>query len=178
MNWYKTRCQWCPQLYASAGAYVNHLAKIHPENNFRSLEQPKSRKHRLSDISHTTSSSTELEIANIGEIFLPSNDCSDREEESEGSDEEVRYYSSDAESDEASQQSKALNTITQSVAGIPIREHFFPERDPGFNLYSPFRHPVNYRLACFFNAVHASERKIDQFFKNGILQALNPTHPV
>ncbi|KAF8415915.1 hypothetical protein BGX38DRAFT_1244983, partial [Terfezia claveryi] len=73
--------------------------------------------------------------------------------ESEGSDEEVRNYCSDAESDGESQQSEALNTITQPVA-------------------------VDYRLARFFNAVHASEKKIDQFFKNGILQALNPTHRV
>ncbi|KAF8435254.1 hypothetical protein BGX38DRAFT_1286781 [Terfezia claveryi] len=176
MNWHKTRCHWCPQLYASPGAYANHLAKIHPEEKLF-----KSRKHRLSDISHTSSSSAELEIANIGEIFLTSNDCSDREGESEGSDEEVRNYCSDAESAESdgeSQQSEALNTITQPVAGTPIREHFFPEQDLEFNLYSPFRHPVDYRLARFFNAIHASEKKIDQFFKNGILQALNPTHRV
>ncbi|KAF8440641.1 hypothetical protein BGX38DRAFT_1205503 [Terfezia claveryi] len=151
MNWNKTWCHWCPQLYASPGAYANNLAKIHPEEKLF-----KSRKHRF-------------------------NDCSDREGESEGSDEEVRNYCSDAESAESdgeSQQSEALNTITQPVAGTPIREHFFPEQDLEFNLYSPFRHPVDYRLAHFFNAVHASEKKIDQFFKNGILQALNPTHRV
>ncbi|KAF8418908.1 hypothetical protein BGX38DRAFT_1280499 [Terfezia claveryi] len=81
---HKTWCHWCPQLYASPGAYANHLAKIHPEEKLF-----KSRKRRLSDISHTSSSSAELEIANIGEIFLTSNDCSDREGESEGSDKKL-----------------------------------------------------------------------------------------
>jgi len=45
-------------------------------------------------------------------------------------------------------------------------------------LYSPFRHAIDYRLARFFNAVQASEKKINQCFKDGILKGLDPTHQV
>jgi len=160
MNRHKIRCQWCPQLYTLPRAYSNHLAKFHPEKNL-SLEKPKSRKCRLSDLSNSDSSPSEFEIANIAEFFLEKCNSSDSELESEGSDKEAQDYSSDSESHEESQQSDTAIAITQLVAGIPIRAHCFPERDSEFNLYSPFRHAIDYRLAHFFNAVQASEKKIN-----------------
>ncbi|KAF8430918.1 hypothetical protein BGX38DRAFT_1146770 [Terfezia claveryi] len=55
---------------------------------------------------------------------------------------------------------------------------FFPEEDPNFNLYAPFRDSVDYRLARFFNSAKTSKGKIEQFFRDGILKSLNPTHKV
>jgi len=170
MNRYKTRCQWCTQLYTSAGAYSNHLVKIHLEKNLRTLVELTSRKHRLSDLSNPDSSFSQLDISGIREIFLPSYNSSDPELESEASDREIRDFCSEEESDEHSQQPDA------TTDGILIREYSFPERDSGFSLYSPFCHAVDYRLACFFNAAKSSKLKIDLFFKDVILKDLNPTH--
>jgi len=103
---------------------------------------------------------------------LPSYNSSDPQSESEGSDREIRDFCSEEESDEHSQQPDA------TTAGIPIREYSFPERDSGFNLYAPFCHAVDYRLACFFNPAKTSKQKIDLFFKDGILKDLNRTHEV
>jgi hypothetical protein len=178
MNTHKTHCQWCPQLYSSPGAYSNHLAKVHPGETLTSNQEPKIRKRRLSDVSDHNSSSSELEIARIREILLSTYESSDAEVESEGSDREARDYSSDTESDEESPKTNGENAITEATAGIPIREYGFAEQDPAFDFYSPFRHAIDYRLARFFNAVQASEKKIDHFFKAGILKDLNPTHQV
>jgi len=132
----------------------------------------------LFNLSNPDSSPFEFEIANIAEIFLGRCNSSDSEPESEGSDKEARDYCSDSESNEESQQTDTAIAISQPVAGIPIRAHCFPERDSEFNLYSPFRHAIDYWLAHFFNAVQASEKKINQFFKDGILKGLDPTHQV
>jgi len=172
MNRYKTRCQWCLQLYTSAGAYSNPLAKIHPEKNLRTIAEPTSRKRRLSHLSNPDSSFSQVDISAIGEIFLPSYNSSDPESESEGSDREIRDFCSKEESDEHSQQPDATK------AGIPIREYSFLERASGFNLYAPFRHAVYYRLARIFNGAKTSKQKIDLFFQDGILKDLNLTHEV
>jgi len=95
MNRFKTWCQWCPQLYTSVGAYSNHLAKIHPEKNLRTLVESTSRKRRLSDLSKTDSSFSQLVIFGIGEIFLLSYNFFDPESESEGSDREIRDFCSE-----------------------------------------------------------------------------------
>ena len=152
MNRHMTWCQWCPQLYSSPGAYSNDLAKFHPEKNL-SLEKPNSRKRRLFNLSNPDSSPFEFEIANIAEIFLGRCNSSDSEPESEGSDKQARNYCSDSESDKESKQTDIAIAITKPVAGIPIWAHCFPKRDSEFNLYSPFPHAIDYRLACFFNTV-------------------------
>jgi hypothetical protein len=154
------------------------LAKAHPGETLTSYQEPKIRKRRLSDVSDHNSSPPELDIARIREILLSTYDSSDAEVESEGSDREARDYCSDIESDEESQQPNGGKAITEASAGIPIREYTFVEQDPAFNFYSPFPHAIDYRLARFFNAVQASEKKIDHFFKAGILKDLNPTHQV
>jgi len=74
--------------------------------------------------------------------------------------------------------SNVTNSITLCYAGIPICAYSFPEEDPGLNLYSPFRHHVDYRLARLFNRAKTLQRNIEQFLQEGILQGLNPVHHV
>jgi len=176
MNRHKTRCQWCLKLYTSPGAYPNHLAKAHPAYNLRSLEAPNSRKHRVSDVSDLTTSEIDMDV--VADICLADCDISHYGSESGGSDKEPRDFFSESESDDDSTQPDTSNLIIHSHAGIPIRELVFPEQDQSFNLYAPFRHPVDYRLARFFNPAKTSQGKIEQFFRDGILQGLNPTHDV
>jgi len=188
MNRYKTVCQWCPRLYTSAGRYSNHLAKFHPEKTVGDLEAPKSRKRRISNATDTLNETHTLETSpgqnidelNLAEIISGEVDFSDTYH-SEGSDREARQFSSESESesesesDEASQQ---IDVIKYPGAGNPIREHVFPECDINFNLFAPFKTPIDYRLARFFNSTKTSQAKIDQFFKDNLLKALNPTHQV
>jgi len=116
--------------------------------------------------------------------------CSDyysssSEPESEGSDKEALHLSSESEADEDNPEPDVTNPdldVTNSMtlchAGIPIRAYSFPEEDPGLNLYAPFRHHVDYRLAHFFNRAKTSQGNIEQFLQEGILQGLNPAHHV
>jgi len=54
----------------------------------------------------------------------------------------------------------------------------FPEQEPGYNLFPPFRNRIDYRLARFFNSARTFETKVDQFFKDSILNNINPIHHV
>jgi len=101
----------------------------------------------------------------------------------EGSDNEVRYFTSDSESDAEGEQpdveAQQPNTPNTHVAyGTPIAEYVFPEQEPGYNLFAPFRNRIDYRLAWFFNSARTSKTKVDQFFKDRILNDINPTHHV
>ena len=176
MNRYKTRCQWCLKLYTSPKAYSNHLAKAHQGYNLRSLEGPNSRKRRVSDLSDLATSEINMDVP--ADICLSDCDISHYETESGGSDKETRDFFSESESDDDSTQPDPSKLIIHSHAGISIREYAFPEQDQSFNLYAPFRHPVDYRLAWFFNSAKTSQGKIEQFFRDGILQGINLTHDV
>ena len=201
-NWFKTKCKWCPKTYSQAGAYSNHLAKKHPEKALNRLKGPGSRKRRLSDeitsdtqdkdlnenvgtmqYMHEFSDAmleNEIDLDQIAGIMVPSHDFpdddfSDARSDSEGSDREVREFESQAkEKDDG----RLADAETQSRAGVPLRKHSFPEEAPTHNLYAPFQRPTDYRLARFFNAAKTSRAKIDQFFKDGILEGLGPTQPV
>jgi len=113
-------------------------------------------------------------------------DCnlnSNSEPPCEGLDNEAQYFTSDSESDAEGEQpdveAQQPNTLNTHVAyGTPIAEYVFPEQEPGYNLFAPFRNQIDYRLACFFNSARTSEAKINQFFKNGILHDINPMHHV
>ncbi|KAF8426775.1 hypothetical protein BGX38DRAFT_1278901 [Terfezia claveryi] len=114
----------------------------------------------------------------LAAICSPDYLSSDTEFASKGSDKEARDFSSESESDDEGQQPDIGVSINNPHAGIPIRKHSFSEEDPNFNLYAPFRDSVDYRLACFFNSAKTSKEKIEQFFCDGILKSLNPTHEV
>ena len=172
MNRHKTRCQWCPKLYTSAGAYSTHLTKAHPTENLQALEE--TRKRRFSDLSDSDSS---LDPEQIRREISRSNFVSpDLESENEGSDRELLDISGDYDSDGGAQLSDPVGP--QECAGTAIRKYTFQEENPDYNLFSPFRHRTDYQLARFFNSAKTSKAKIDQFFKNDILKALNPTHNV
>ena len=156
MKWHKTRCQWCPKLYASAGRYSNHIAKVHPEKDLSTLRESRSR------------------ITSEKDFLLPIG-SPDIESELEGSDREARSFSNDSESDG---EDTTANEIPGLCAGTPIRKHLFPARGPNYNLYAPFQHQTDYQLARFFNAAKTSQGLIDQFFKDGILKSLNPTYSI
>jgi len=101
----------------------------------------------------------------------------------EGSDNAVQYFTSDSESDAEGEQpdmeAQQLNTPNTHVAyGTPIAEYVFPEQEPGYNLFALFWNHIDYRLAQFFNSARTSETKVDQFFKDGILNDINPTHHI
>jgi len=69
-----------------------------------------------------------------------------------GSDNEVRYFTSDSESDAEDEQldveAQQPNTLNTHVAyGTPIAKYVFPEQEPGYNLFAPFRNGIDYRLA-------------------------------
>jgi len=110
--------------------------------------------------------------------FLAPNYYSELEPVSEGSDREAREFSDNEESDRETQQTDATNVISFRHAGPPLRPYLFPEQDAGFDLYAPFSHLIDYRLARFFNSAKTSQANIDKFFKDGILKGLNPTHDV
>ncbi|RPB18361.1 hypothetical protein L211DRAFT_854189 [Terfezia boudieri ATCC MYA-4762] len=174
MNRYKTLCQWCPRFYTSAGAYSNHLAKIHLDKNVNDLKRPKSRKRRHSNISDPADSIWNIDEVDFTAIISAEAEYSDACH-SEGSDREARDFSGESESDEEGQ---PIIANTYSHAGNPIRQHVFPEADPTFNLFAPFHTLIDYRLARFFNSTKTSKAKIDQFFKDNLLKGLNPTHQV
>lgn len=160
MNSHIARCQWCTKTYTSAGWYFNHIEKAHPGKHT-------SRKRQLSD------GDSDPEIPEIinnlpADLFSESSDI---ELQEEGSDREALEFSSD-ESDSDEPETNTTN------AGTPIRAHSFKEQDPSYNLYAPFQSATDYRLARFFNAAKVPQSKIDQFFKDGILKAINPTYNV
>ncbi|RPB18859.1 hypothetical protein L211DRAFT_853739 [Terfezia boudieri ATCC MYA-4762] len=178
MNRHKTRCQWCTKLYVSAGQYSNYIAKVHPGEDVSSLETPKSRKRRLSDSIDLATSNLDMDV--LAAICSPDYLSSDTEFASEGSNKEARDFSSESESesDEEGQQPNTGVSISNPRAGMPIQKHSFPEEDPSFNLYAPFQNSVDYRLARFFNSAKTSKGRIEQFFHDGVLKSLNPTHKV
>ena len=213
MNRGKTRCQWCPKLYTSPGAYSTHLQKVHPEVNPISTGK---RKRRFSDISNLSTSGSELDpdldklgsrgrwhsdksnpvtsppdldLTTLRAIVSKDHGCSDIEYESEGSDRESRGFTSDPEPDRDSRGSTSdpepdgEGQLSDKVdlklrTGIAIRKYSFPEENPNFNLYAPFRHRIDYQLARFFSSAKISSAKINQFFKDGILKDLNLTYTV
>ena len=59
-----------------------------------------------------------------------------------------------------------------------IHDVVFPEQDPDFNLYAPFPNHIDDTLARFFNRAKASRADINEFFKDRILNDLNPIHKV
>jgi hypothetical protein len=97
---------------------------------------------------------------------------------SEGSEREAREFSSDEESDGEGQQGDATDMIPAMRAGQPLRQYLFPEQAAGFDFYAPFHNPIDYRLARFFNSAKTSQASIDKFFKDGIMQGINPTHRI
>ena len=80
----------------------------------------------------------------------------------------------DFSSDQSDSKCPRVHEVIQRV-GTPIRVYSFPEQDPSYNLYAPFSHSINYRLASHFSAAKTPKSKIDHFFKNNILKDLNPT---
>ena len=163
MNSLKERCQWCPKLYSSAGAYTNHVANAHPGESISHKhylsdidtdtdeQSSRARKRRLSDVEIDTSEQKwgdlDLDLNTLPDILISAfNQDLELELESEGSDREVREFSdSDSECDEEESQSTAR--AMQSQAGTPLREHPFCERDPTYNLYTPFQNSIDYKLA-------------------------------
>ena len=174
MERYGTRCPWCSKTYASAGWLSNHITKVHPEKNLREFT---SQKRHLSDVDSsdempgesTSQGQDEMLEFNMDIIF----ESSTREGQDEGSDREVLDFSSD----ESDSECPRVDEVIQR-AGAPIRVYSFPEQDPSYNLYAPFSHSIDYRLASHFIAAKTPKSKIDHFFKNNILKDLNPTHKV
>ena len=174
MERYGTRCPWCLKPYASAGWLSNHITKVHPEKN---LSEFTSRKRHLSDVDSsdempgesTSQGQDEMLEFNMDIIF----ESSTREGQDEGSDREVLDFSSN----ESDSECPRVDEVIQR-AGAPIRVYSFPEQDPSYNLYAPFSHSIDYRLASHFIAAKTPKSKIDHFFQNNILKDLNPTHKV
>ena len=198
----KTRCQWCPKLYTSPGAYSTHLQKVHPEINLKSTGKRKRRFSNISNLSLSTSVSEldtdldehgspcrrhsdqsnpvtfppNLDLKTLRTIVSQDYGSSDIEYESEGSDREARDFTSDPEPDSEGQLSDQVNL--KLPVGIAIKKYSFLEENASFNLYAPFRHCIDYQLARFFSSAKISSAKIINFFKDGILKDLNPTYNV
>jgi len=101
----------------------------------------------------------------------------------EGSDNEARYFTrnseSDAEGEQPDVEAQQPNTPNTHVAhGIPIAEYVFPEHEPSYNLFAPFQNRIDYRLARFFHSATTFETKVDQFFKDSILNDINPMYHI
>ena len=198
MNRGKTRCHWCPKLYTSPGAYSTHLKKVHPEMNFKSTGKPKRRFSYISDLStsglgldpdldkpgspercsnqNPVTSPPHLDLKTLRAIVSQDYGSSDIEYESDRSDREARSFTSDPEPNGDGQPSDSLDL--RARAGIAIRKYSFPEENPSFNLYAPFRNHIDYQLAQFFSSSKISSAKINKFFKDRILNDLNPTYMV
>ena len=174
MNKYKTQCQWCTKRYASAVAYSNHPWQVHGTDCVRSNADADSRKCPPSDVSEPDIQQEDMENLIFGVL---DSDC-DSETATEGSNKEARYLSTDSESHAEGQQHDTENPQHDATYGTPIHEHLFPEQDSGYNVYPPFRNPLDYSLARFFNYAKTYKKKIDQIFEDGIFKGLNPTHHV
>jgi len=193
MNKHKTKCPWCPKLYASAGAYSNHLSQVHGTDSIRSLSNT-SKKCSLFDITisraddSTSLEATGWDLDHMRDIMSSDFDLDldldyNSDPPCEGSDNEARYFTSDSECDAEGEQpdvkAQQPNTPNTHVAyGTPIAEYVLPEQEPSYNLFALFRNRIDYRLAQFFNSARTSETKVDQFFKDGILNNINPMHHI
>ena len=198
MNRGKTRCHWCPKLYTSPGAYSTYLKKVHPEINFKSTGK---RKRWFSDISNLSTLGSELDsdldkpvspgrcsnqnpvtsppyldLKTLRAIVSQDYGFSDIEYESDGSDRQARSFTSDPEPKDDVQPSNSRDLTPRT--GIAIRKYSFPEEHSSFNLYAPFRNHIDYQLVQFFSSSKISSAKINKFFKDGILNGLNPTYIV
>jgi len=174
MNKYRTPCLWWPKFYSYSGVLTNHVAKVHG-NPELCQRQSSCHKYCLSYVAGHPGWNLD-EIQNV-----VSADCdTDIEPTSEGSDREVRDFASDSDSDSnaGGQQPNTRGIQYQVASGTPIREHLFPEQEPAFNLYAPCSNAMDYRLARWFNSTKTSQMMINQFFKGGVFDTLNPTYPV
>ena len=140
------------------------------------LNKPESLGWWRSDQSTSVTSQPQLDLKTLRAIVSQDYGSSDIEYESEGSDREARGFTSDPEPDGEGQPSDPV--YLKPRAGIAIRKYSFPEENPSFNLYAPFRNGIDYQLAQFFSSSKISSAKIDKFFKDGILKDLNLTYNV
>jgi len=68
MNFHKTRCRWCNSIYASGGAYSNHIQKKHPEHGHQTFSSLVSRQPDVTDFQtkleqeNTASESTSIPL--------------------------------------------------------------------------------------------------------------------
>ena len=144
-----TRCQWCPKLYTSPGAYSTHLQKVHTEINLKSTGKRKRRFSNTSNLSLSTSVSEldsdldehgstgrrhsdqsnpitfppYLDLKTLLTIVSQDYGSSDIEYESEGFDRKARDFTSDSELDSESQLSDQVNL--KLPAGIAIKKYSF-----------------------------------------------------
>ena len=158
MNSLKERCQWCPKLYSSSGAYYNHLANVHPGQSLKrhlsdidtDTEEESSRpqKRHLSDVGTDTSDQEwgDLDLNTLPDILTPAFNW-DSEPESEGSDRELREFSDSDSEFEEEEESQSTTGALQSQANTPLRACPFRERDPAYNLHTPFQNSIDYQLA-------------------------------
>ena len=117
-----------------------------------------------------------LDLKTLRAIVSQDYGSSDIEYESDGSDREAGSFTSDPEPNGDGQPCDSLDLRPR--AGIAIRKYSFPEENLTFNLYALFRNHINYQLAQFFSCSKISSAKINKFFKDGILNDLNPTYIV
>ena len=114
MKKHKTKCPWCPKLYPSTGGYSDHLSQVHGTDSIQSLSNT-SRKHSLSDVTiFRADDSTLLEtpgwdLEHMRDIMSGDFDLDlhldyNSDPLCEGSDNEVRYFTSDSESDAEGEQ--------------------------------------------------------------------------
>ena len=165
----KTQCHWCHKLYTSPGAYSKHLKKVHPDKNLKNtgkrkrqfsdisnlsiygsklypdLDKPGSPGWRRSDQSTSVTSQPQLDLKTLHAIVSQDYGSSDIEYESEASHREARGFTSNPELDGESHPSDPV--YLKPHAGIDIRKYSFPEENPSFNIYAPFRNHINYQLA-------------------------------
>ena len=103
-----------------------------------------------------------IDVLDLAEIISGEVDFSDTYY-SERSDKEALEFSSKSESELESESESEFNEVDQRVdvikhphAGNPVRQHVFHERDVNFNLCTPFKTPIDYELARFFNSTKTS----------------------
>ena len=95
MNKYKMLCQYYTKLYASAGAYSNHVGQVYGTDCVQPNADADSRKRRLYNVSEPDFNQEHMKNIIVVDLDL---DC-DAETATESSQKEARYCPTDSESD-------------------------------------------------------------------------------
>jgi len=206
MNSDKIRCRWCNNIYASGGAYSNHIQKKHSEHAQQTFpplvrrqpdvtQVPPEREQNTASESISTliqdpepysdlsdADIDPAELAGIQELYLdwlPTN--KDAEAECDSDMEPIREISASTNHEHDSK--PYTPDVTRRLparyrAGQPLRDYSFSnQRSPEYNHLHPFHSARDYKLARFFTLSKVPKTRIDDFFRDNILPPSHDVHP-
>lgn len=187
---HKFRCRWCRKLYITPTNYSNHIKRKHPEHAHTlsskishiisiplPADSPTDGLQSIPDGKDTsdpfTSKLASEEDFNNCFTILDYNHT-DRDPMGSNSDDEEIYLETFEEEGPDGEKDAEADGLRQALARLkPGRvvaiKRLDALRHPGYNHLHPFKSPLDYKLARFFNGSRIAMTKIDEFFKDGLL---------